>query len=224
MHCSFLCHAHVICTAERNISVSSRLLLRSSNHKKIPDTLDRDATFDEIVAAIQASKLNDIFKMWYTRVYRTLLLMRQMVSVGSVELGDVTVDANDVASYQQMCKESGLIRAVVNALDAVNLRMFFGNDGKAFVKQFRLGSQLIMFGNLCHVFVQVRLHGLLQFIVVACCSQHLRNIQMPSYPFRRRQLMLCACLRRLPAKATQRFKTMLETISETSFLRILVAA
>ena len=176
MRRSFLRRAHVICTAQCNISVSSRFLLRSSNHEKIPDNLDRDATFDDIVAAIQGSKLNEIFKKWYSRVYRTLLLMRQMVSVGSVELGDVTVDSGDVASYQQMCKESGLISAVVNALDAVNLRMFFGKDGKAFVKQYRLGSQLITFGTLCHIFIQVRFrhcYCLMHVTEIARCSQHL---------------------------------------------------
>jgi len=87
-------------------------------------------------------------------VQRTLIQMHRMVSIGSVEVGDALVSPKDVACYQQMSKDLLLIRAVVEALDSVNLRMFFGKEGKAFVKQNRLGAQLINFGLLCHVFLQ----------------------------------------------------------------------
>mmetsp|Transcript_149 Transcript_149/g.399 ORF Transcript_149/g.399 Transcript_149/m.399 type:complete len:108 (-) Transcript_149:32-355(-) len=65
-------------------------------------------------------------------------------------------DTEGALEYQLLCRESKIIDAMVDALDAVNLRMFFGPEGKQYVKDELLGAALIRFGTYCHRFFQVR--------------------------------------------------------------------
>ena len=83
--------------------------------------------------------------------------MLQMTSAKEAEGISQDRELKGVALLQQFCKQSFLIDSVVDALDAINLQMLFGPEGKAFVKTNRIGAELVQFGTLCHRFIQVML-------------------------------------------------------------------
>lgn len=125
-----------------------------------PDGLDRDASYAAIVDALQHSKLPSILRRWGPRVIRTL---KHLVQLVTLRVDTTMEDMEAVLEYQLLCRDSKIIDAMVDALDAVNLRMFFGPDGKQYVKNEVLGATLIRFGAYCHLFFQVgEAHGLSQ--------------------------------------------------------------
>jgi hypothetical protein len=124
-------------------------------HKKIPDGpggLDRDASYAEIVDAMRDSQLPSILRRWGQRVARTLRALVGLVSPG---VDASPEEAAAVLEHQLLCRDSRLIDAVMDGLDAVNLRMLFGDEGKQYVRSNALGGHLIRLATLCHMFFQV---------------------------------------------------------------------
>jgi len=128
-------------------------------HKKIPDGpggLDRDASYAEIVDAMRDSQLPSILRRWGQRVARTLRALVGLVSPG---VDASPEEAAAVLEHQLLCRDSRLIDAVMDGLDAVNLRMLFGDEGKQYVRSNALGGHLIRLATLCHMFFQAVCKG-----------------------------------------------------------------